>query len=176
VAKRKFGEDECEEECEECFAVKGCKHQKHPVKVHIVQFEDDPCFRVEVCNPEPMPENVNQFVFNGSTWEPELTPSKFVVATNLQESIPVAVWTPALGNKFRLMGFSITSSLAGQFNLRDGFGGSILISLILQAGIPYPVIQLGNGILSSTTDNPLVLEGPGPVAAISGLFWGQENS
>jgi len=144
----------------DCLAVQGCK-EGLPVKV-------------EVTNPPPA-GNTNEFVFNGTSWEPKLTPSKFVVATNLQESIPTAVWTPALGTRFRLMGFSLTSSLAGQFNLRDGFGGPILISLIFQAGIPYPTIDLGNGILSNTPNTPLVLEGPGPIAAISGLFWGQEQ-
>jgi len=150
-----------DQEPETCWAVQGCKDG---VPVHVI-----------VDNPEPPGENDNQFVFNGTSWEPERTPSRFVVATNLQETIPAAVWTPAPGTRFRLMGFSLTSSLAGQFNLRDGFGGPILISLIFQAGVPYPPLDLGNGIPSSAINTPLVLEGPGPVAAISGLFWGQET-
>jgi hypothetical protein len=166
----------------DCWRVSGCEEGR-PVRV---DQEPDACWAVQGCkdgepvhvivdNPEPPGEIEKQFVFNGDTWEPQLTPSRFVVATNLQETIPATIWQPAPGRKFRLMGFSLTSSLAGQFNLRDGFGGPILISLILQAGVPYPTIDLGNGILSTTVNNPLVLEGPGPVAAISGLLWGQDN-
>lgn len=191
--------DECEvlkvkieEECHplhvkqvkgDCWRVSGCEEGR-PVRVN---QEPETCWAVEGCeggvpihvivdNPEPPGENDNQFVFNGTTWEPERTPTRFIVATNLQETIPAAIWTPAAGTRFRLMGFSLTSSLAGQFNLRDGFGGPILVSLIFQAGIPYPTIDLGNGIVSSGVNQPLVLEGPGPVAAISGLLWGQEHA
>jgi len=166
----------------DCWRVSGCADDESlPVKVTF-----DGCQPVEGCEggipihvivdnqpppPPPPVANDHQFVWDGVSWVEERTPSKFIVATNLQESIPVGAWTPAPGTRFRLMGFSLTSSLAGQFNLRDGFGGPILVSLILQAGIPYPTIDLGNGIASATPGNPLVLEGPGPVAAISGLFW-----
>ena len=189
MAHRRHDCDDDDERC--CTQVEGCKGGR-PVHVKI---DDDDCVMIQGCededatpvkvtvDPKSPPFNVNerQYVFNGDPttpnqgWEPQRTPSVFTVATNLQETIPAAIWTPATGKKFRLMGFSLTSSLAGQFNLRDGFGGPILVSLILQAGVPYPTIDLGNGILSATASNPLVLEGPGPIAAISGLLWGQEN-
>lgn len=167
----------------DCWRVSGCA-EGLPVNV---DQANDTCWAVEGCEggvpihvivdntPPPPTVSDHQFVYDGTNWVEERTPSKFVVATNLQETIPAAVWTPAPGARFRLMGFSLTSSLAGQFNLRDGFGGPILVSLIFQAGVPYPTIDLGNGIASSGVNTPLVLEGPGPVAAISGLFWGQET-
>lgn len=147
----------------DCWHVQGCKDGE-PINVNVVNTP-----------PPPTVQN-DQFVFNGTSWEPLLTPSKFVPVNNSNVTGPTAIWTPAPGTRFRFMGFQLSSTLAGQVLLRDGFGGPIIDTLIVQLGVPYQGPPLGNGILSIAVGNPLVLEfvgGPG-TANVTGLVLGQE--
>lgn len=173
--------------------------QKHcePLQVHIkghpkVRQEEGDCWHVQGCKDgEPIPVTVvnappppsvqnDMFVFNGATWEPLLTPSKFIPIVQLQltASSPMAIWTPATGKKFRFMGVALTSTLQATYNFRDGFGGPIIKSIGLSANVPFAPPPLGNGILSTTPGNPLVLElvngAPTALAEISGNVMGQE--
>jgi hypothetical protein len=168
---------------DDCWHVQGCEHglpvKTEPAKGHCWPVEgcpDGTPVNVHVTNPFPASDN-NQFVFNGHTWEPELTPNKFVPLNNVGVNGSQVVWQPAPGSTFRLMSFEVSSTLAGQLNFRDGVGGPVIYSLVVSAGVPYQSCDLGNGILSTTAGNPLVLEvvaGPGPTSFISGMIVGQE--
>jgi hypothetical protein len=148
---------------EDCWHVQGCE-EGVPVNVNVVN--------------QPPGANTNSHVFNGTTWEPELTPSTFIALDNQGINGSAPVWTPGPGLRFRLMGFHLTSSLAGQLNFRDGAGGPVISSIVLQAGVPFQSGPLGNGILSQVTGNQLILEvaaGPGPTSFVSGIVMGQEQ-
>jgi len=227
--ERRGYKEHCEDEEEECIAVKGCRRGR-PVKVRFedgcdplpvtlekgcdpieviikekcgdpldvsikqkhcdplkVVWKEDACVGVKNCDDKPLEvvvvnppvpgTDTNSHVFDGTIWVPMLTPSKFVPIDNVGINGSGPVWTPPPGMKFRLMGFHITSSLAGQLNLRDGVGGPIISSIVLQAGVPFQSGPLGNGITSLITNNPLIMEvaaGPGPTSFVSGLLMGQE--
>lgn len=110
-------------------------------------------------------------LFNGTSWDGQRTPSVFknITAT---ASGDTAVWTPTTGKKFRLMGFAINvtanaaQSVAGVLNvvLRDattpiGLGYSVFVpgaaGANFQDDSSMGFIQLGNGYLSTTTNNVL---------------------
>ena len=85
-----------------------------------------------------------------------------------------AIWTPAAGKRFRLMGYHLVSSVAGNIQLKDGAGGTLIAVAPSAAGGPGMLVQLGNGILSAAINN--VLEALGPAAAtLSGIVFGTEE-
>lgn len=151
--------------CDVCVGVKNCDEDE-PLKVQIMN------------SPPPPAADTNQFVFNGTSWEPELTPSRFLPLDNVTIVGTGVVWTPTPGTKFRLMGFQITSALAGQIDFHDGIGGPIIYSVVVVAGVPASSPVMGNGILSSTVNNPLSLTfsgGPGVTTFINGALVGQDS-
>lgn len=107
-------------------------------------------------------------------WDRERTPTTFkpldIVAIN-----PAApIWTPAAGKKFRLMGYHISGSVAGNIVLKDGAGGTIIAVIPAAAGGGGTYVSLGNGILSAAADN--ILEALGPALdTISGTVFGTEE-
>ncbi len=220
----------CDDEEEDCIAIKGCRRQKYPVKVRLedecdpipvkldegcsplpvhikqkpgehldvsikqpvkVTLPTDVCVGIQNCDPDKPLQvevmnapaspaaNTNQFVFNGTGWEPKLTPSRFIPLDNVTIVGSGSVWTPAPGTKFRLMGFQITSSLAGQLDFHDGVGGPIIYSVVVASGVPTNSPDLGNGILSAAANNPLSLTfsgGPGATTFLNGAIIGQDSA
>lgn len=156
--------------------------------VHVKQEEGD-CWQMANCperpfhvivdNPPPGVQN-DQFVFNGTTWEPLLTPSKFVPFVNVQVpsgSPGVAIWMPPPGLKFRLMGMSFTGSVAGRYTFRDGIAGAVLYAITLVANEPFAPPIFGNGIPSGSPGVPLYIEfndSVTTVTTITGMVFGQE--
>lgn len=91
-------------------------------------------------------------------------------------SSETAVWTPASGKKFRLMGglLSVTGA-AANVSLKDGIGGSTvwtLPSVGLSTLIPLTVP--GTGILSGTANNVLTATGIA-LTVLNGVVWGREE-
>ena len=130
-------------------------------------------------------------VYNPATsaFEAQRTPTVFKYAA-ASAAGNTAVWTPASGKKFRLMGFILVPSAglaaAGQtlLKLTDGatdWGMDLLIYLPIAASIvaqaPIIVNLPGNGHLSTTADN--VLNANLSAALTAGAFsitaWGTEE-
>jgi hypothetical protein len=150
----------------DCWHVQGCKDGE---PVHVI-----------VDNPAPGVQN-DQFVFNGVAWEPQLTPSKFVPFNNVQvpSGAPgIAIWTPAPGMRFRIMGIVFTGSVAGRYTFKDGAGGPVLLAITLVANEPFLLPALGNGVPASAIGNPLYVEFNDSVTTITtvtGTVFGQET-
>jgi hypothetical protein len=78
------------------------------------------------------------------------------------------VWAPTSGNSFRLMGFTLTAAItlaaAGELDVQlvDGDGGTVIWEgcwavQTTYAALPQLGADLGQGYLSTTAGNPLVL-------------------
>lgn len=114
------------------------------------------------------------YAFGGETWQQLRTPRVF----KPQNAVPVAtettVWTPAAGTRFRLMGMTVASSVAGNLVFRDNTAGTIIASVSTTAGVPVPV-DFGNGKLSAAANNVLTAQGPGG-STLSGMIFGTEET
>lgn len=85
-----------------------------------------------------------------------------------------AIWTPAAGKMFRLMGYHLQCSVTGNVLLKDGAGGTLIAVVPCIAGGEGVPVKLGNGILSTTANN--ILEALGPAAStVSGIVYGVEE-
>jgi hypothetical protein len=87
-----------------------------------------------------------------------------------------AIWTPAGGKKFRLLGFVITQGVVtGNITLRDDTAGStILVIPATPVGQPLAVSLGRIGLLSSTADHVLTAQGES-TETISGFVYGTEE-
>lgn len=111
-------------------------------------------------------------LFNGATWDRQRTPAIFKqVSTAATGS--TALWTPAAGKKFRLMGYRICVTALAKaaaaadlvINLLDaaaGIGQSTPVTIPVAAAgngliMDSGWIDLGNGILSALANNVLNL-------------------
>lgn len=88
----------------------------------------------------------------------------------------VTAWTPASGKKFRLMGWNLSTSVAAAIEFHDNTVGAtpILQTPLLAAAGYHNSVNMGNGFLSATADNVLILD----VTAsgnVSGMVWGTEE-
>jgi hypothetical protein len=112
-------------------------------------------------------------VFNGATTDRLRTSNVFKRFSALGSGAEVTVWTPTSGKKFRLMRGIITSSVAGDVDIRDNTSGTIILTLPVTAGVPTP-FDLGNGILSAAANNVLTADAPG-AGTLSGYVGGTEE-
>jgi len=85
----------------------------------------------------------------------------------------VAIWAPPAGKRFRLMGGTLASSVAGNIVLRDGLAGTIIAVIPTLAGAPIAFAR-GNGQLSAAANNALTAQGPA-AATLSGEIYGTEE-
>src|SRR5271166_7180262 len=96
-------------------------------------------------------------VFNGTTWDRLRTPVIFKALNGVVITSETTIWTPAAGKKFRLMGGVLSVGVAaGNVVLKDNTGGTTI--LIIPAGAlntPFPLLGMGNGILSAAANNVL---------------------
>ena len=116
-------------------------------------------------------------VFNGTSWDRARIPSVFksVAAVAITSGTPVAVWTPASGKKFRLMGGAVSLSVAGYILFEDNSGTVVWQSPTLLAGTPYNLPDnFGNGILSAAANNPLYLDVSASGTVNGGVFGTEE--
>lgn len=103
-----------------------------------------------------------------------LAPNVFKSFSGLAITAEATLWTPAGGKKFRLMGFAITQgTLTGDITLKDGTGGSTILTVpATPVGQPLAV-PLGAGITSSAANSLLRAIGVA-TETISGFVYGQE--
>jgi hypothetical protein len=119
----------------------------------------------------------NVALYNGATFDRQRTPniSKPQNAAAIAATPGTAIWTPAVGKKFRLMRVVLTSSVAGNLVLTDASGGTVIAVIPVTAagaGVPF---DLGNGYLSGTVNNALFAFNSGGAATISGTLAGTEE-
>jgi hypothetical protein len=103
-----------------------------------------------------------------------LVPDTFKTLKTVAIGSIATVWTPASGNKVRLMGGSISVSAAVSVLFEDNAAGTdVFQTPVLAADTPYN-FDLGNGVLLSAIDN--VLKATSSAAAnIIGTLYGIEE-
>jgi hypothetical protein len=118
--------------------------------------------------------------FNGANWDRARTPNVFKTINNqaVTAATGITVWDPASGKKVRLMGYSLSLSVAGRILLYTG-ATTALTTLVaitpdLLAATPFPAPLLGNGILAATADHNLNLD-VSANGSVSGMVWGVEE-
>jgi hypothetical protein len=114
-------------------------------------------------------------VYNGATYDRARTPTVFKIIQNVAvvAGTPQAVWTPAAGKKFRLMGFALSLSVAGRVLLKDQ-GTEIARTPDMAAAIGLASPPMGNGILSTVANQVLQVD----VSAggnVNGFVFGTEE-
>jgi hypothetical protein len=98
---------------------------------------------------------------------------KSVAATVITSE--TTIWTPTSGKKFRFRGFALTQGVAtGNITVKDGSGGSTILTIpATPTGQPL-VVDLGRGILSAAANNLLRMIGVS-TETISGFVYGNEE-
>lgn len=115
-----------------------------------------------------------QRIYDGATWDFPRTPTVFKPLDAVAINPAASVWTPAAGKKFRLMGYHLSSSVAGNILLKDGASGTVIAVIPSEAGGSGVHVHLGNGKLSAVANN--VLEALGPATStVSGIVYGTEE-
>lgn len=143
-----------------------------PTRTVVAGVEGDASDGVAASATKAMRTAAEAFVYNGATWDRKRSPNIFKTVT-ATASGDTAVWTPASGKKFRLVGFFLMltneAAISGggadlDIVLRDGttamgIGMSLYVPQVTgttvpgASGISPPL--LGNGILSATANNVL---------------------
>ena len=103
------------------------------------------------------------------------TPDTFVTikAQAITAGTPVTIWTPPAGKRFRLMGWSLTSSPATTVIMEDASGSAneFLRAGCAAAGTASIGPDLGNGYLSAAANNALCFDVT-TSATINGFVYG----
>ena len=117
-------------------------------------------------------------IWNGTTFDAMRTPIVFkkLQAVSVTAGTPVAVWTPAAGKKFRMMGFILATTVAGSILMEDATGGAneFFRVPLLAASVPIASPPLGNGYLSTTANNALFIDVT-VTGIVSGVIYGTEE-
>lgn len=98
---------------------------------------------------------------------------KTIAAVAITAGTPVAVWTPASGKKFRLMGYALSLSVAGSVILKDATT-EMLRTPLMPAGIGQASPPIGNGILAAAANDALNAD-VSATGTISGFVYGTEE-
>jgi hypothetical protein len=113
--------------------------------------------------------------YNGATWDRLRIPVIFKSLSAVAIGAIAAVWTPAGGKKFRLMGGSISVSVAASVLLEDNAGGTTIIQLpALLANVPYQ-FDVANGILSGAANRVLKATASANPCTVTGFLYGAEE-
>lgn len=91
----------------------------------------------------------------------------------LSVTAEATLYAPATGNRFRLTGFILGTSAAGVLLIKDGTGGTTILTIPFTTSQTL-VIDLGQGLVSATANNLLrvILSVAG---TISGTIWGKDE-
>ena len=100
-------------------------------------------------------------------------PDTFKVFSALSVASEATIWTPASGNKYRLMRLSLSADTAGNYIFRDNTAGTIIFEQYLTANGNAQINFGGVGLLSATQGFVLTCTGPGS-SHISGMAMGEE--
>ena len=101
---------------------------------------------------------------------------KMVDAVAIVAGTPAVVWTPATGKKVRLLGWSLSSSVAAALEFQDsGAAGTVIAQtpLFAAAGI-HDARHLGEGVILAAANNTLKLDATAN-ATVSGMVFGVEE-
>jgi hypothetical protein len=102
---------------------------------------------------------------------------KPIKAVAVTAGTPVAVWTPASGKRFRLLGYLVGPSVASKILFEDATGGAnefLRIPLQSAANIPTGANLGRYGYLSSAPNNALFLD-VSASATLDGYVFGTEE-
>lgn len=118
------------------------------------------------------------YVYDGAVLDIRRDPTIFkpVSAVVLPLTTDTAIWTPAAGKRFRLMGFLLAFTVAATITIKDGAAGATIWTLIAQpinTNIPSPP-ALGNGIRSGAADRALTFNASA-ASNVSGIVFGTEE-
>lgn len=116
-------------------------------------------------------------VFNGTTWDRLRLANvyKTVQAQAIVAGTGITIWTPTGGKKFRVLGYSFSSTVAAGLILGDNVAATVIFrGPILAANGIDTKTQLGNGILSAAANNVLKLD-VSVGATVTGSVWGTEE-
>lgn len=116
------------------------------------------------------------YLFNGATWDRARGPVVFkgVNSTFTSAGGDQALWTPAAGKKFRLLGFALSFSAATAILLKDGLGGTQIYSTYTAVNGYVGTPPMGNGILSGAANNVLAIN-PSADVGVRGFVFGVEE-
>jgi hypothetical protein len=114
--------------------------------------------------------------FNGTTWDRIRTPNVFKVVALGAGTTETTIWTPASGQKFRLMGLILSCGAASTLTFKDNTAGTTIFAArgAADAPIVIPASALGNGILSGAADRVLTVT-RGTSATLDGVVFGTEE-
>ena len=115
-----------------------------------------------------------QMVWNGATWDRERTPNVFKVVALTAATAETTIWTPAVGKKFRLMGFILTCGAASTLTFKDNTAGSTIFAARGATDTPISPDGMRNGILSAVANNVLTVT-RGTSATLDGVVFGCEE-
>jgi hypothetical protein len=103
---------------------------------------------------------------------------KPIKAIAITAGTPVSVWAPAIGKRFRLLGFCLVPTVAASILFEDATGaGNEFLRFPLTAAVPTAQVPvpLGKfGYLSTTVNNALFLDVTA-TATVSGYVYGTEE-
>lgn len=102
------------------------------------------------------------------------TPDRFTTFSLALAAAETTIWTPAAGRKFRFMGGVITASVATVLTFRDNTAGTLIFTVSLNAGVPWNMVDMGNGILSAVANNVLTVT-RSVASALDGTLYGTEE-
>lgn len=94
---------------------------------------------------------------------------------------PVVVWTPATGNRFRLMGWSYSSGGTGAAVFKEASVAVSVGSLWTNPSTALNVVvnsppNLANGIFAASRNNPLVVDSTVAGITYTGTVFGTEET
>lgn len=86
--------------------------------------------------------------------------TKFVQlqAQAITHATPVDVYTPTSGKKWRILGYNISTTVAGAIQFEDTTGNEVLRTPLLLAAAPFASGDMGNGLPSAAANNHLFLD------------------
>lgn len=79
-------------------------------------------------------------------------------AQSITHATPVDVYTPTSGKKWRILGYNISTTVAGAIQFEDTTGNEVLRTPLLLAAAPFASGDMGNGLLSAAANNHLFLD------------------
>jgi hypothetical protein len=120
----------------------------------------------------------SQWGYNGASYDRLRVPTtwKDISAVAITAGTPATIWTPAAGKKFRLMGWSISSSAAAALIFKYGGSPTTMFrtELLAAAGISQSAPGFGNGIMPGAVNDALKLDVTAN-ATVTGYCFGCEE-
>jgi hypothetical protein len=124
------------------------------------------------------PVAVGTWDFNGASLDKHRTAAviKPIAPTAVTAGTGITIWTPGAGKKFRLMGWILSVTVAGEIILGD----NAIATIIARTGLlPAAIAQqspssLGNSVLSAAANNVLKLDVT-VNATVQGIVFGTEE-